>query len=51
MDSDYSFLNFWLTCPLVALFKSWEVSGPYGEEGSYKLVEPQLFFDHNHLDN
>lgn len=28
----------------MALFKRWEVSGPCGEEGSYKLVEAQLFF-------
>lgn len=47
-SSYYSFLYFSLTFSLMAVFKSWEVSGPHKEGGSYQqswLVEAQHFLD------
>jgi len=47
-SSNYSFLKFLLAFFLMAVFKSWEVSGPYNEGGSYQqswLVKPQHFLD------
>lgn len=44
----YFFLYFSLTFSLMAVFKSWELSGPYKEGGSYQqswLVEAQHFLD------